>query len=113
MPLYIHNALSLKMRLLGNIFSSIAYGIVIVLTVNCLHLLQQKRGIYSNRMRVRLLIYVIFMLLCSTWTILRSIWLCVAMMTQRTPTYIFFFSFEFPLAMWGADAFMVRILINH
>jgi hypothetical protein len=103
----------LKIQLFGTIFSAIAYGIVIVLSGNCFHLLQRKRGIYSNRMRIFLLIYVIFMLLCSTWSLLQSVWLFMAIITKRIPSYLFFFELEFPLTMWGADGFMVRILIIH
>jgi hypothetical protein len=111
MPLHIPDVL--KIFLLGTIFPAIAYGIVIILSGNCFHLLQKKRGLYSNRMRIIHLIYVIFMLLCSTWSILQSVWVFMTILTKRIPSYLFFFALECPLAMWGADGFMVRILIIH
>ena len=63
----------IRFKVLGDIFSAIAYGIVGVLSGNCFYLLQRKRGTHSNRMRIILLIYVIFMLLLSTLTLLQSI----------------------------------------
>ena len=98
-------------QLLGTIFSATAYGIVIVLSGNCFRLLHKKRGIYSNRMRILLLIYIIFMLLCSTWSLLQSVWLAMEIIRKKIPSFLVFFQLEFPLAMWGADGFMVRILI--
>jgi hypothetical protein len=116
MQLHIRYAVSdqyVKIELLATTFSATAYGIVIVLSGNCFHLLQNKRGIYSNRMRFFLCIYVIFMLLCSTWSLLQSVWLCMVNVTTKIPSYLYVFELEFPLAMWGADGFMVRILIIH
>jgi hypothetical protein len=121
MPFYIRDRIVLpshlppyfKVELLGTIFSATAYGIVIILSGNCFHLLHKKRGIYSNRTRIILLIYIIFMLLCSTWSLLQSVLLTMAIITKKIPTFLLFFQLEFPLAMWGADGFMVRILIIH
>ena len=104
----------LKATLLGDIFSAIGYGIVVVLSGNCVHLLQKKRGIYSNRIRILLLIYVIFILLCSTWEGLQSV--CEVMVFITPQDWILpigLFQFELPLIIWGADGFMVRILIIH
>ena len=65
----------LKFYFLAVIFSAISYGIVLVISRNCFHLLLKKRNIYSNRMRIILLIYVIVMLLSSTWKQIGSIYL--------------------------------------
>ena len=121
MPLYIRDRIVLppyipsffKLELLSAIFSAIAYGIVIVLSGNCFHLLLKKRDIYPNRMRIIFPIYVIVMLLSSTWSIMGSI---CALMNNLTPEIInnfFYRSFAIPVTvtMWGADVFMVRILI--
>jgi hypothetical protein len=113
MPLYIQDetASYLKTLLLSAIFSAIAYGIVIVLSGNCFHLLQKKRGIYSNRMQIFLLIYVIVMLLSSTWTLVDSICLLMTGFVPIHAGYLLYRPFTLPLTMWGADGFMVRIII--
>jgi len=114
MPLHIpdHNAPRLKIELLGGIFSSIAYGIVIVLSGNCFHLLQRKQGIYSNRMRIILLIYVTFMLLISTWAVMGPIFIFMNIFSIIN-NLLFYHSTQLPITvtMWGADGFLVRILI--
>jgi len=110
MPPYIEDVPFVKIKLLGAILASIAYGIVIVLSGNCFHLLQ-KRDIYSNRMRILLLIYVIIMLLCSTWMLLGSIYELMYYFTPPLTSFLSLCSFgAFTMAMWGADGFMVRIL---
>ena len=38
-----HLILYLQLKVLGTLFSAIAYGIMAVLSVNCLYLLQRKR----------------------------------------------------------------------
>ena len=100
----------LKPELLGTLFSAIAYGIVIVLSGNCFHLLQRKRSIYSNRMRIILLIYVPAMLLLSTWALIHSIYNLMSNITLRwaDPRFL---PFELPFVIWGADWFLVSILI--
>jgi hypothetical protein len=98
----------LKGELFGVIFSAIAYGIVIVLSGNCFHLLQKKRGTYSNRMRIILLIYVTVMSLLSTWTLIHWIYYLI---TDLGFAHLKVLPFEFPFIVWGADGFMVGILI--
>jgi len=104
----------LKAQLLGGIFSGIAYGILIILSGNCFSLLQKKRGIYSNRMRILLLIYVTVMVFSSTWALIGSIFQLKAVF-PRLRGRAMYRSFGGPLTvtMWGADGFMVRILIHH
>jgi hypothetical protein len=124
MPLYIRGLtysdsiyyFDLKFKFFSAIFSAIAYGIVVVLSGNCFHLLRKKRGIYSNRLRILLLIYIVIMLLSSTWRLLGST--CILMNFLIPPRRDVCpaslpRSFAVPLAvtMWGADGFMVRILI--
>ena len=113
MPLYIADGL--EIIFLATIFTAIAYGIVVILSGNCFHLLHKKRGIYSNRMRILLLIYVIFMLLCSTWKILQSVCGFMILMTPVPPpgSFMLLVPLEFPLILWGADGFMVRIPMFH
>jgi len=124
MPLYIRGPthsdfiyhFDLKIKFFSAVFSAIAYGIVVVLSGNCLHLLQKKRGIYSNRLRILLLIYVIVMLLSSTWRLIGSVCILMDFLTpprrEVCPASLPR-SFAVPLVvtMWGADGFMVRILI--
>jgi hypothetical protein len=100
----------LKAELLGLIFSAITYGIVTVLSGICFHLLQKKRAIYSDRKRIILSIYVTIMVLLSTWALVHSIYRLMYNVTPQLP-YPKFFPLEFPLAIWGADGFMVSILI--
>ena len=114
MPLSISDevAPSLKIYLLGTTFSAIAYGIVIVLSGNCFHLLQQKRGIYSNRVRIILLIYVTAMLLLSTYTLIQSICVFIQDLTpQKIPSLYLSVACTVPLVVWGVDGFMVKISI--
>jgi hypothetical protein len=101
-----------KVELLSAIFSAIAYGIVVVLSGNCVHLLLEKRDIYLNRMRIILLIYVIIMLLSSTWKQIGSICILMNNLTSKDVGLSFYRSFGAPITViiWGADGFMVRIL---
>ena len=116
MPLYVRDRIVLppylKVELLGAIFSAIAYGIVIVLSGNCFYLLVKKWHIYPNRMRIILPIYVIVMLITSTWKIIGSIYIFIYNLASKdTSCFVYSFGFPFVLSTWGADGFMVRILI--
>jgi hypothetical protein len=101
--------------MLGTVISAIAYGIVIVLSGSCFLLLLKKRGIYSNRMRLFLLVYVTIMYLLSTLAITQSI--CGIVMTllifrdinvpRLSPLLTGSSPPTLPLAIWGADGFMV------
>ena len=101
--------------MLGTITSAIAYGIVIVLSGNCFLLLLKKRDIYSNRMRLFLLIYVTVMLLLSTLAIIQSTVGITLYIFQNTdlPPLVGSSSATLPLAIWGADGFMVNIILLH
>ena len=121
MPLYIRDRIVLppyippylKVELFSAFFTAIAYGIVVVLSANCFHLLLKKRDIYRNRMRIILLIYVIIMLLSSTWKQIGSICILMNNLTSKSIGIFFYRSFGVPMIIttWGADGFMVRILI--
>jgi len=117
MPLYIRDRIVLspyaEIRLLTAIFSAIAYGIVVVLAGNCFHLLQKKWDSYSNRMRIILPIFVIVMLLNSTWNLIGSICRLMWGFNSKPINYFLLRSFALPVivTMWGADGFMVMILI--
>jgi len=117
MSLYIRDLIVqpyLKVYLLSAIFAAIAYGIVVVLSGNCFHLLLKKRDTYPNHMRIILFIYVIVMVLCSTWRLIGSICTLMNILTN-SPLYtnLLYRSFGAPIIMivWGADGFMVSILI--
>jgi len=99
--------------MLGTIISAIAYGIVIVLSGNCFLLLLKKRGIYSNRMRFFLLIYVTVMFLLSTLAIILSIRGITLLIFQGvdSPSLVGPAPATLPLAIWGADGFMVNIIL--
>jgi len=103
----------LEFQMLGTIISAIAYGIVIVLSGNCFLLLLKKRGIYSNRMRFFLLIYVTVMLLLSTLAITLSIRGITLLIFQGvdSPSLLGAAPATLPLAIWGADGFMVNIIL--
>jgi hypothetical protein len=97
---------------LGGIFAAIAYGIVVVLSGNCFYLLMKKWDIYPNRMRIILPIYVIVMLLTSTWKMIGSIYIFMCNLTSKDAgLFEYSFGLPFTLTTWGADGFMVRILI--
>jgi hypothetical protein len=123
MPFYIRDRIVLpshlppyfKVELLSAIFSAIAYGIVVVLSGNCFHLLLKKRDIYPNRMRIILPIYVIIMLLCSTWNQIGRICLLMEVFTPLHASVFLYNSFQLLVIVttWGADGFMVRIPIIH
>ena len=113
MPLIPGPDVYLELRMLGTIISVIAYGIVIILSGNCFHLLLKKQGIYSNRMRLFLLIYVTFMLLLSTLAIIQSILGTSLLIFQNVYLPLLVGSSTLPLAIWGADGFMVNIILLH
>ena len=116
MSLYIRDLIVnpfLKVKFLSAISSAIAYGIVVVLSGKCIHLLLEKRDIYPNRMRIILPIYVIVMLLCSTWKVIGSICSLLNDFTSKDMNHFLYSSFGVPIIViiWGADGFMVKILI--
>jgi len=117
MSLYIQDGILLppflKEELLSAIFSAIAYGFVIVLSGNCFHLLLKKRDIYANRMRITLPIYVIVMLLSSTWKLIGTIYMVMNDLSSKDTSLFLYHSFgvPMPVIIWGADGFMVSILI--
>ena len=102
----------LELKMLGTIISAIAYGVVVVLSGNCL-LLLKKRGTYSNRMRLFLLIYVTIMSLLSTLAMIGSIWGITLFIFRDVglPMHLLYWNQAIPpLTIWGADGFMVSIL---
>jgi hypothetical protein len=103
----------LKDDFLSAVFSAIAYGIMVVLSGNCFHLLLKKRDIYPNRMRMILPIYVIVMLLSSTWKLIGSIYMVMNDLSSEDISLFLYRSFRVPIPViiWGADGFIVRILI--
>ena len=116
MSLYIRDIIVqpyFKDDFLSAILSAIAYGIVVVLSGNCFHLLLKKQDIYPNRMRMILRIYVIVMLLSSTWRLIGSIYWVMIDFSSKDISLFLYRSFEVPITVivWGADGFIVRILI--
>ena len=103
----------LQLKVLGTFSSAIAYGIVSVLSGNCFYLLQRKRRTNSNRIRILLLIYVAVMLLLSTLTIFQLICQIIAFMFPPgiLPVDLMHLPITLSLTTWGANGFMVRILI--
>jgi len=109
-----HPVLYLQLKVLGTLFSAIAYGIVSVLSGNCFYLLQRKRGTLSDRMRIILLIYVTVMLLLSTLSLFQSICQAISFILPpeilpigrlvNLPTIL-------PFTLWGENGFIVRIII--
>jgi len=121
MPLHIRDRIVLppylppyfKAELLAAIFGAIAYGIVAVLSGNCFHLVLKKRDIYRKRMRILLSIYIIVMLLSSTWKEFGSISTLMGNLTSKRVSLSLHRSTGLPtiVTTWGADGFMVSILI--
>ena len=83
-----HLVLYLQLEVLGIFISAIAYGIVSILSGNCIYLLQKKRGTQSYPIRILLLIYV-------------------------TVIGLMYFPIALILTIWGENGFMVRISIPH
>jgi hypothetical protein len=108
-----HLLLYLQLKVLGTSFSVIAYGIVGVLSGNCFYLLQRKRGIHSNRMRIILLIYVTIMFLFSTLSLFQSVCQVIGFMfpPERLPVGLVYLPITLTLTIWGENGFMVRIII--
>jgi len=94
----------LKVDFLSSIFSAIACGIVVVLSGSCFHLLLKKQDIYANRMRILLLIYVIVMLLSSTWKQIGSIYIVMNDISSKDINLFLYRSFQVPIIMiiWGS-----------
>ena len=118
MSLYIRDLIiqpRLKAQFLSTTFSAIAYGIVVVLAGGCFHLLLKKWDIYPNRKQIILPIYVIVMLLCSTWRLIGSIYQLMSVLTSKPINHYIFDSCGVPITLivWGADGFMVSILITY
>ena len=109
-----HLVLYLQLKVLGTLFSAIAYGIVAVLSGNCLYLLQRKRGIQSYRMRIILLTYVTIMLLLSTFSLFQSICQVIGFMfpPEILPAGLMYLPITLALTIWGENGFMVRIIIS-
>ena len=111
-----HHELYVQFKVLGTVFSAIAYGIVSILCGNCVYLLQRKRGTHSNRVRISLLIYTTVMLLLSTLTLFQLICQTIAFVFPPEflsigrlvdlPTIL-------PFTLWGENVFMVRIIVPH
>ena len=102
----------LELKMLGTIISAVAYGVVVVLSGNCL-LLLKKRGTYSNRMRLFLLIYVTVMFFLSTLAMIESIWGITLLIFRDVdlPMHLWYWNQAIPpLTIWGADGFMASIL---
>ena len=110
-----HLVLYLQLKVLGTLFSAIAYGIVAVLSGNCLYLLQRKRGIQSYRMRTLLLIYVTVMLILSTLTLFQLICQVIGFMfpPEILPAGLMYLPITLALTTWGENGFMVRIIIPY
>ena len=105
--------LYLQLKVLGTFSSAIAYGIVSVLSGNCFYLLQRKCCTNSNRIRILLLIYVVVMLLLSTLTLFQLICQVIAFMfpPEILPVHLMHLPITLSPTTWGANGFMVRIII--
>ena len=104
----------LECYMLGTFLSAIAYGIVIVLSGNCILLILEKWATYPNRMRHFLPIYVTVMYLLSTEAIIQSIWLLKSSLFEGKVLPFFGVSPPaIPLTIWGADAIMVSLILLH
>jgi len=108
-----------EFKLLGIIISSIAYGIIIVLSGRCFLLLfQKKSSIYSNRKQFFLLSYVAVMFCLSTLLIFQEIvgitFEIFKPLDLNSPSIKFteWSPVHLLLTMWGADGLMVSILLD-
>jgi len=108
-----HLVLYLQLKVLGTFISAIAYGIVSVLSGNCIYLLQRKWGTQSYCIRILLLIYVAVMLLFSTLTLFQSICQVIGFMfpPEILLVGLMYLPITHTLTIWGENGFMVRISI--
>ena len=106
----------LPLKLVATALSAVGYGVVIVLSGNCLLLLQKKQRIYSNRMRLSLLIYVSVMFLFSTFAVIQSTCEMLLDFQDNLSTETlqgYWAPAMLPLTIWGADGFVVSVLFLH
>ena len=117
-----------KAQTFATIASAFAYGMVIVLFLNCFHLLIKSKHIYSNKMRLALSVYMLIMFGLSTLAIVQAILynrraiFCNSEGFQGTPfavantisdlTFSLNIPMLVPLTIWGADGFMVRTALS-
>ena len=113
-----------KAQTFATIASAFAYGMAVVLFLNCFHLLLKSKHIYSNRMRLSLSVYMLVMFGLSTLAIVQAILynrraiFCNSEGFLGTPfavantisdlTFSLNIPMLIPLTIWGADGFMVR-----
>ena len=115
-----------KAQTFATIASAFAYGMVIVLFLNCFHLLIKSKHIYSNKMRLALSVYMLIMFGLSTLAIVQAILynrraiFCnsngtsfAAVNTMSELTFSLNIPMLTPLTIWGADGFMVRIILSN
>ncbi len=114
-----------KAQTFATIASAFAYGMAIVLFLNCFHLLLKSKHIYSNKMRLSLSVYMLVMFGLSTLAIVQAILynrraiFCNSEGFLGTPfglantisdlTFSLNIPMLIPLTIWGADGFMVQV----
>ncbi|KAF8965536.1 hypothetical protein BDZ97DRAFT_1811174 [Flammula alnicola] len=103
----------LRLQLIGTVVSAIAYGFIVSLFLHCLALLVgNKKNSYTHRTRMFLIIYVVVMFLLSTVALVQSsVYITRAffygvdrasnLLTQTNEPL------SLPIAVWGADGFML------
>ncbi|CAA7270525.1 unnamed protein product [Cyclocybe aegerita] len=101
----------LELHMLGTIIAGVAYGIVIVTSLDCF------RVVWKNKTRVRnfTLIYIVAMTAVSTVSFILGVVVTMKSTFQVNGLFYQFGAFGpfnglevllFPLALWGADGFM-------
>lgn len=115
-----------KAQTFATIASAFAYGMVVVLFLNCFHLLIRSKHIYSDKMRLALSVYMLVMFGLSTLAIVqamlynrRAIFCNSEGTTFAVANTISDLTFSLnipmliPLTIWGADGFMVRVASDY
>lgn len=109
-----------QMELLGTFLAAVAFGIIVVLLVSTVQVLLGDTCIYGKPMRTSLICYIFFMFLLAflasvqqvAFVIRRVLVLPgVATASSASPPQLHQ-TFALPFCIWGADAFLVRLVIT-
>jgi len=118
---------------IGVIISAVLYGIGVLISIACLRLLVKSKQIYDSRRRlIALCLHIFFMLACGTEALVTESWLALSATEQKLSlesvraaasvlmpgnvreggsTTVGLLPVALPLAVWGADGFLVSLLL--
>ncbi|PPQ93130.1 hypothetical protein CVT25_003662 [Psilocybe cyanescens] len=103
----------LEMQMLGTIVSSVAYGVVLMLSYNCLALFSVEKS-PTKKMRVFLNIFVVTLLLLSTSSFIQGalITSMAIFLDSVFPSLYGGATYALPVTIWMTDSFMIHALFS-